>query len=192
MCQCHSADNPKKLCYQCVVENCKYSLVAPANCKHILKHAVSCHHLLLTLWHEANALLADESPSARLDVLEGSSKPAEPVLTQESKKTQIKIEFGKANHNLLKAWLNFAIVKPICAATLLPIIMDTQEWKYMFSIANNTYRPLCNIVIINEHIPSEATCIYISPQHELFKNTTPPYDRGMTKQPRSICTVHLR
>ena len=95
----------------------------------------------MTLRHEANALLADESPGARLDVLEGSSKPAEPVSTQGSKKTQIEFEFGKAGRNLLKARLNLTIVKLICAATLPPIVVDTQEWKDMFSIANNTYRP---------------------------------------------------
>ncbi|KAF8545865.1 hypothetical protein OG21DRAFT_1528206 [Imleria badia] len=81
-------------------------------------------------------------PSVELRPPTLKPKLLEPVLErsrQEPKKTQIEVEFGKAGRNLLKARLDHAVVKLVCAATLPPTIVDTSEWKDIFSIANNMY-----------------------------------------------------
>ncbi|KIK94748.1 hypothetical protein PAXRUDRAFT_25790 [Paxillus rubicundulus Ve08.2h10] len=68
----------------------------------------------------------------------------------------LELEFGKAGHHLMRAWLDLAIVKLLCAAVLPPIIVDYQEWKDIFAIANSTYKPAGSSAVVNNHIPTEA------------------------------------
>ncbi|KAF8139762.1 hypothetical protein EV363DRAFT_1497650, partial [Boletus edulis] len=142
---------------RCIGRNCRYSLAAPANRRRILKHATSCHRLPSALRREVNTLLADESPGALLEVLEGSSgSGGEATQSQETKKTMMEVEFGKAGRTLLKLRLDHAVVKLLCAAALPPTLVDYPEWKDIFSIANTAYKPACSTVIADAHIPTEA------------------------------------
>ncbi|KIK78533.1 hypothetical protein PAXRUDRAFT_28593 [Paxillus rubicundulus Ve08.2h10] len=166
-----------------------------------------------TLWHKAKQLLADESPGVRLDVLEGQQDelfrlvPTALAAIQamtgaadfsdteapEQKKTMIELQFGKAGHNLLRAQLDLAIVKLLCAAALPPTLVDYKEWRDLFAIANSAYKPACSTVIVDQHIPSEAARVrslslqYLRMQHHL----TISFDGRTIKCPKSVYTIHF-
>ncbi|KAG2344902.1 hypothetical protein BDR05DRAFT_998906 [Suillus weaverae] len=211
--QCHELGQPKKQWYRCIGENCRYSLAAPANRKRLLKHAASCHRLPITLHCEVTKLLASESLGAQVEKLEAArgevlqtTNPS-PMAYQdvesttasvvgvvvEHSKSRLEVECNKVGREYLKAWLDLAIVKLICAAAIPPTLVDYVEWKEIFLIANKAYHPSSGNLIADKHIPGEAAHVRIL-SIEFLKtrfNLTISYDGSTMKRPQSAYMVHF-
>lgn len=74
----------------------------------------------------------------------------------EHSKSRLEVDCSKVGHEYLKARLDLAIVKLICAAAIPPTLVDYIEWKEIFLIANKAYCPSCGTLIADKHIPGEA------------------------------------
>ncbi|KAG2059587.1 hypothetical protein BDR06DRAFT_835502, partial [Suillus hirtellus] len=93
----------------------------------------------------------------------------------------------------LQAHLDNSIVHLTCIIGVPPSIVDYKQWKDMFAITNSAYCLTSSSTFINSYIPAEAghvrtlsikylkTCFHL----------TISYDRGTTKFPHSVYTIHF-
>lgn len=84
-------------------------------------------------------------------------------------------------------------MKLICVRNVVPTVIDSKEWKDVWSEGNPKYRPTSSSTFINSHIPSEAAQVRILQVQHLKKlcNLTLTFDGNTTHLPQSVYTMHV-
>ena len=89
--------------------------------------------------------------------------------------------------------VNQAVLNLICSTGIPPTIVDSDEWKHVIDVLNNTVNVYSSSSFAEVYIPAEAVRVTKEAIQKLskMKNLTILYDGGTTKAVESIYTIHV-
>lgn len=173
--------------YRCAGRGCSKTW-QPRSRNRVLAHAKLCLHLPASLRQSASKSSAATSPGAQV----AQAQVAQAQDKQDVKPQKVDVAFfGSGAQRVLHKQLDFAIVKLFCILRLPPALVDSPEWKELFSLQTPSYHPASRTTLLETHILSEQSNVRELQISMLKKERcTLSFDAGSIRSGEAVITVH--